>query len=1803
MRKPFILILLIFCFIPASSKIIYVKATATGSNNGSSWLNAFLNLHNALSNSIEGDTIKVAMGTYKPGIASTSDTARYRMRNGVTVLGGYANDTTIVVRNWSLYPTILSGEINNPQFLFDNINTLIQCFNVSAVWDGLILEGSRISSITISGNSQPTFRNFVFRNSYSSNFMGPAGLSVTSQGSSPNFINCIFYNNQGELTKGIIYCTVSGNPVFTNCVFAKNEIRDTASVFNVSGTTLTIKNSTFFGNNTVNTTEGKSVIKGTNSSTVNISNSIFFHNLNWVSFSNEIYSQDSSEIQLINSTANVSNTIIQNFTNGTALIVSQNPIFRDTADIDGPDNMFFTSDDGLQIMNPCSPALNSGNNSAAAGITTDILGNPRIYNSQVVDLGPYEVQAVAGTPLRVVYVKKTASGTNNGSSWTNAFTDLQSALLYCADTIKVAADTYLPSSQLNPYIAFNLANHRLILGGYPNTGNPTDSDRNPQLNATILSGFLSTFKKSFCVVYSKRNDSTAILDGFVIRDGGSQNLQGIFRSGSVFVTSVSSPVFKNNIIKRNQGAPCIFALSGSTPKFFDCKIDSNITGVEARSASPLFKRCTFTGNTGWVTNNYNSTTIVDSCTFIRNVSTIINNYDNSSPTISNSKFINNGNVDTGPDIYNVGSSPFIFKCYFTDSLQSRFGGAIKNESLSAPVFRSCEFNNFRVVNDGGVVHNSNSSPTFISCVFAKNRATFNGGVSYSTNYSSPKFINCVADSNAGAGGSFMMNIRSFAEIINTTITKHFKGGTASATSVIINRDSARLTIKNSILWGNVTSTSNISAPYNNITPDVDDAVGPNFPSVTTMFNSVTQYFGTNGVNGNFVGVNPRMFEYNDGDGLDNTYFTADDGIRLTSCSPVLNAGNNTYIAEATDILSNTRIVGTNVDPGAYEYQDPAGGVSNVSYVNALATGNNTGTSWENAFTNLWSAINNICADTIKVAAGTYKPAISSRDSSFVMVHGKVYWGGYPNTGNPNNAQRDPILHPTILSGNIGNQNDSTDNTRHVVHINNADTSVTLDGFTIMDGQAEFSSHGGGILSIGSRTNIRNCIIKNNHAASGGGIAIILSPRLKISKTYFYNNTAGRGGGLYVETAMEAARAIVENSIFENNRTIVAIGASGGGVYVNSSVYFFASGIEFNNIIMYNNYGSSGGGGMYLSSPYKVGITNCNFLNNIAGPTSRGAGLYNQFNFSQDQGYPKLTNSIFNGNHLGTPGSDLIVGVNIFDSGCQGSECFGQNVNYTSVQFYSLFGGGINNTSLPPQFINANDPDGPDNIWMTNDDGLQQVPCSQLNNIGSNAAVANIPVDILGKPRIFATTVDLGAYESQGALVSVSASDTTICQGAAITFTATPTGGGSSPTYQWQVNGINVGTNSNTFTSSTLNNNDQVKVLMTSNESCLSSAQVTSNIITVHTVLSLTPSVSITASQSTICAGTNITFTSTPVNGGQTPSYQWQVNGTNAGTNSNTFSTSSLTNGSQVKVIMTSAYTCASPAAATSNIISITVSPMVTPAVSVSTSSTSICTGTNVTFTATPTNGGSSPSYQWKRNGTNVGTNSNTYSNNALASGDIISVTLTSNASCITSSTANSNDVTITANNQVTPSISISGNTTVNTGTATLISAAITNGGSTPTYQWQDSTAAHSWQNIIGATNATINYTPLMTGDKLRCILTSNALCVLSTNATSNAISFTVNSVTGISPVQASDYGIICYPNPTTSFLIIDSLKVSDKWESISTTGLDGKQNLISRSINNQTRITLDVSILPGGMYVVIFKGKNNKRIYLKFVKL
>jgi PKD repeat protein len=367
-----------------------------------------------------------------------------------------------------------------------------------------------------------------------------------------------------------------------------------------------------------------------------------------------------------------------------------------------------------------------------------------------------------------------------------------------------------------------------------------------------------------------------------------------------------------------------------------------------------------------------------------------------------------------------------------------------------------------------------------------------------------------------------------------------------------------------------------------------------------------------------------------------------------------------------------------------------------------------------------------------------------------------------------------------------------------------------------------------------------------------------------------------------------------------------------------------------------------------------------------------------------------------------------------------------------------------------------------------------------------------------------TVVSVSASVTPGVTVVASPAGA-ICAGTSVTFTATPSGGGTTPTYQWQVNGTNVGgATAATFTTSTLTNGQTVTCIMTSNSPCAAPLTGTSTGITMTVNPVVVPAVSIAAAPAgAICAGSTVTFTATPTNGGASPTYQWQVNGVNAGVGGTTFVSTTIANGDVVTCIVTSNATCASPATATSAGITMTVNATVVPSVSVvAAPSGPICSGTSVTFTASPTNGGATPTYQWQVNGVNAGAGGTTFTSTTLANGDVVTCTLTSNATCASPLTATSTGITMTVN--PTPA----------TPTITQAGSVLTSSSATGNQWYLNGTL------IVGATNQ--NYTFTVNG--MYTVVVTAGPC-------SSAISAPVVIINVGIDEASNPYLLSIYPNP------------------------------------------------------------------------
>ncbi len=190
------------------------------------------------------------------------------------------------------------------------------------------------------------------------------------------------------------------------------------------------------------------------------------------------------------------------------------------------------------------------------------------------------------------------------------------------------------------------------------------------------------------------------------------------------------------------------------------------------------------------------------------------------------------------------------------------------------------------------------------------------------------------------------------------------------------------------------------------------------------------------------------------------------------------------------------------------------------------------------------------------------------------------------------------------------------------------------------------------------------------------------------------------------------------------------------------------------------------------------------------------------------------------------------------------------------------------------------------------------------------------------------------------------------------------------------------------------------IVSVSDASCSGSGSGTASI-----VVNALPNVGITISSSTVCAGSSVTLTGTGAS-----TYVW-INGP-----STTIFTDSPANTTTYTVTGTDANNCSNKATMPVTVKTCNTST-ITASVVINSSTATICSGGVITFTATPINGGTSPSYLWHVNSNYAGTNSPVFSTAGLSliSGDVVTVTMTSNLAGVTGSPATSNSLAVTVN--------------------------------------------------------------------------------------------------------------------------------------------------------------------------------------------
>jgi predicted outer membrane repeat protein len=249
-------------------------------------------------------------------------------------------------------------------------------------------------------------------------------------------------------------------------------------------------------------------------------------------------------------------------------------------------------------------------------------------------------------------------------------------------------------------------------------------------------------------------------------------------------------------------------------------------------------------------------------------------------------------------------------------------------------------------------------------------------------------------------------------------------------------------------------------------------------------------------------------------------------------------------------------------------------------------------------------------DQVWVAAGIYKPTTDSdRTATFLLESGVAIYGGFTGTETAL-EERDWETNLTTLSGDIGTEDNNSDNSFHVLTSSGLSDTTILDGFTISGGNANGvteQGQGGGMRISFADIILSNITFSSNAANIGGGLYSINS-NPTLMNVNFYGNIGwsdGCGGGMYIASS----NPTISNATFAGN-----LASRGGGMCSYSTSLPILTNVTFDG-----NTATNHGGGMYNNNSIPT-LVNVTFSGNIA--ISNGGAIYNDNNNSFS---PTLTN--------------------------------------------------------------------------------------------------------------------------------------------------------------------------------------------------------------------------------------------------------------------------------------------------------------------------------------------------------------------------------------------------------------------------------------------------------------------------------------------------------------------------------------------------------------------------------------------------
>ncbi|OJX53193.1 MAG: hypothetical protein BGO88_15685, partial [Flavobacterium sp. 38-13] len=436
----------------------------------------------------------------------------------------------------------------------------------------------------------------------------------------------------------------------------------------------------------------------------------------------------------------------------------------------------------------------------------------------------------------------------------------------------------------------------------------------------------------------------------------------------------------------------------------------------------------------------------------------------------------------------------------------------------------------------------------------------------------------------------------------------------------------------------------------------------------------------------------------------------------------------------------------------------------IRYVKEGGAGTKDGSSWSNASDDLQLMINqSASSNQIWVAAGTYKPnrpandlntiSVNNRANAFVLKDGVQLYGGFTGT-ETSLGQRNYEVNKSILSGDLGTINNTSDDAYHVIISANVGNQTLLDGFTITKGNANGlqtskitvngysfgQARGGGMCNGSSSTTITNCTFTENTGTYAGAMYNEASPVSISNSNFSANKVSGNCGGIM----NISSNAVIINSSFTKNTgtwggallndgsaatisgcTFIenAAGNRGGAIHnENSDSKIYTS-------LFFKNTATTLGGGAVWHNLGNMSIINCTMYGNISNNSSYGGGinassgrilLYNSLLWDNKSAQNTGRDGQYTGLSYITFRNNLITGY---------TNIMGDNVSAQGVTTEQIFTNAANN----------------DFQLKIGSPAIAKGSNSLYSSSGADLANDK---DLAGNNRLIGFNIDIGAYESK-----------------------------------------------------------------------------------------------------------------------------------------------------------------------------------------------------------------------------------------------------------------------------------------------------------------------------------------------------------------------------------------------------------------------------------------------------------------------